>query len=73
MTREIVKNSCIVYRNESRKLHQEDDKPSYIQFDGLIHFCKKDKQHRKGKPARIWFNGTIAYWENDKFVKLVQR
>ena len=73
MTRKIVKNNCITYTKGSNELHQEDDKPSFIQFDGYIHFFKNNKFHRQGKPCIINSNGTLEYYENDKFVKIVQR
>ena len=72
MTREIVKNSCIVYRNELEEFHHKEDKPSYIHFAGDIHFFKNDKLHRKNKPDIIWLDGTLEYYENDEFVKHIK-
>ena len=71
MKREINKNWEIFYRNESYQVHREDDKPSFIQFNAFIYFCKNNKYHRKGKPARIYPDGTLLYYENNKFVKRV--
>ena len=72
MKREIVKKWCIVYFNESNQLHQEEDKPSYISFDGVIYFCKNGKDHRKGKLSVIYPDGSLRYYENDKFVKHIK-
>ena len=69
MKREIYKNSYIAYSNNLNQCHKKGDKPNYIGFDGFISFCKKDKFHRKGKPSVIYPDGTLKYFEDDKFVK----
>ena len=71
MTRKISKYS-ISYTNNSNHFHQEGDKPSTIYFDGFIFFRKNNKLDRKGKPSIINPNGTLVYYENDKFVKRIK-
>ena len=71
MKREIKKNWLIVYRNDSNQFHHKDDKPSFILFDGIISFCKNNKLDRKGKPSKIYPDGSLVYYISGNCVKSI--
>ena len=45
------------------------DKPAVKQKDGTYVWCLDNKIHREGKPAWIYSNGYVLYYENGKIVK----
>ena len=73
MKRQINKNFYIVYIDELNQDHRKGNKPAVIRFDGSIYFGKNGKYYRKGKPCIMYSDGTLAYYEHDEFVKIVQR
>ena len=71
MTRQIYKNWAILYTNDLNEIHQEGDKPSIVYFHGHISFDKNYKLDRKGKPSKIYPDGSLVYYISGNCVKSI--
>lgn len=57
----------IFWEAERNYLHRDEDKPSYIGFDGTLEYYRHNKLHREDdKPAIIYPDGEKRFFKQDK-------
>ncbi len=64
VTKRVLYNGSIEYRNEHRKLHREDG-PAVILKNGDKEWYLNGLAHREDGPAVICSDGIVEYWLND--------
>ena len=62
----IDKYGTIRYKNEYKEFHREDG-PALERPNGYKVWFKKGSVHREDGPARIFSDGTIEYWLDNKY------
>ena len=45
------------------------DKPAIKWRDGACIWYLDNKRHRVRRPAAIWSDGSVSYWENGEWIK----
>ena len=61
----VDKDGDIRYKNKKGDYHRTDG-PAYEDTNGYKEWCINGVVHREDGPARVWSDGDVQYYLNDK-------